>query len=57
VLVAAHGNSNRSIVMAVEGLTGEQVVTVELATGTPYVYELDASGKMLGKKILALNPA
>jgi 2,3-bisphosphoglycerate-dependent phosphoglycerate mutase len=57
VLVAAHGNSNRSIVMAVEGLTGEQVVTVELTTGTPYVYELDASGKMLGKKILALNPA
>jgi 2,3-bisphosphoglycerate-dependent phosphoglycerate mutase len=57
VLVAAHGNSNRSIVMAVEGLTGEQAVTVELATGTPYVYELDASGKMLGKKILALNPA
>jgi 2,3-bisphosphoglycerate-dependent phosphoglycerate mutase len=56
VLVAAHGNSNRSIVMAVEGLTGEQVVTVELTTGTPYVYELDASGKMLGKKILALNP-
>jgi 2,3-bisphosphoglycerate-dependent phosphoglycerate mutase len=57
VLVAAHGNSNRSIVMAVEGLTGEQVVTVELATGTPYVYELDASGKMLGKKILAHKPA
>lgn len=55
VLVAAHGNSNRSIVMAVEGLTGEQVVAVELATGTPYVYELDTDGKMRGKKVLSLH--
>lgn len=40
VLVAAHGNSNRSIVMELEKLTPEQVVSLELATGVPRVYNL-----------------
>jgi 2,3-bisphosphoglycerate-dependent phosphoglycerate mutase len=39
VLVAAHGNSNRSIVMDIEKLTPEQVVSLELATGAPRIYE------------------
>jgi len=52
VLVAAHGNSNRSIAMALEKLTPEQVVSLEMATGVPYVYEVDTSGKMKSKQIL-----
>src|SRR5437899_2516548 len=51
VLVVAHGNSNRSIVMKLDGLTGEQVVALELATGVPLVYRLDASLKVLAKEV------
>src|SRR5690606_15138509 len=40
VLVAAHGNSLRSIVMGLEGLDTEQVLSLEIATGVPLVYTL-----------------
>lgn len=52
VLVVAHGNSNRSIVMQLDALTPEQVLELNLATGVPLVYELDTDGKVLGKSIL-----
>jgi 2,3-bisphosphoglycerate-dependent phosphoglycerate mutase len=52
VLVAAHGNSLRSIIMKLEQLTPEQVTQLELATGVPIVYELDRSGQVMSKKIL-----
>src|SRR6266571_943889 len=46
VLVAAHGNSLRSIVMAIEKLTPEQILKRELATGEPVVYRIGKSGKL-----------
>jgi 2,3-bisphosphoglycerate-dependent phosphoglycerate mutase len=46
VLVAAHGNSLRSIVMAIEKLTPEQILKRELATGEPVVYRIAKSGKL-----------
>jgi len=49
VLVAAHGNSLRSIVMAIEGLTPEQILKRELATGEPVVYRIGADGKLAEK--------
>lgn len=52
VLVVAHGNSNRSIAMALESLSPEEVISLELGTGVPYVYEVDAMGKMLSKRTL-----
>lgn len=52
VLVVAHGNSNRSIVMAIEDLTPEQILKTELATGAPYLYEVSAEGKALSKTAL-----
>lgn len=52
VLVSAHGNSLRSIIMDLEGLTPEQIVKVELATGIPLLYELDKTGKVLSKSVL-----
>lgn len=46
VLVAAHGNSLRALIMQLEGMTGEQIVARELATGAPIVYRWDpATGK------------
>jgi len=53
VLVVAHGNSLRSIIMGVEKLTGEEIVARELATGAPIVYRLDAAGGVLDKQDLA----
>ncbi len=38
VFVSAHGNSLRSIVMELDGLSKEQVVALELATGAPLIY-------------------
>ena len=46
VLVAAHGNSLRALVMAIEGLTPEQILKRELATGEPVIYQLGADGKL-----------
>jgi 2,3-bisphosphoglycerate-dependent phosphoglycerate mutase len=39
VLVSAHGNSLRSIVMDIEHLTEEEVLELEIATGQPIIYE------------------
>ena len=39
VLVAAHGNSLRSIVMHIEGLSKEEVLSLEIPTGIPIIYE------------------
>ncbi|OAV97859.1 2,3-bisphosphoglycerate-dependent phosphoglycerate mutase [Puccinia triticina 1-1 BBBD Race 1] len=47
VLVAAHGNSLRSIIMQLEGLTGDEIVKKELDTAVPIIYELDSEGKVL----------
>lgn len=52
VLVVAHGNSNRSIVMELDQLDGESIMKVELPTGQPLVYELSASGEVLSKSVL-----
>ena len=52
ILIAAHGNSLRSIVMHLDKLTKEQVLELNLATGIPIVYQLDARLKILSKKEL-----
>lgn len=52
VLVAAHGNSLRSIIMHLDQLTREQVLTLELGTGVPVVYDLDATGAIVSKRVL-----
>jgi len=53
VLVAAHGNSLRSIVMDLEKMTREQVLDLNIPTGVPIVYELDNDLKIVSKKILS----
>ena len=52
VIVAAHGNSLRSIVMDLERLTREQVLELNIATGVPLVYELDGALSIVKKTIL-----
>jgi 2,3-bisphosphoglycerate-dependent phosphoglycerate mutase len=46
ILVAAHGNSLRALVMAIEGLTPEQILKRELATGEPVIYRLKVDGTL-----------
>jgi len=41
VLVAAHGNSLRSIVMEIEGLSKDEVLSLEIPTGVPRTYAYD----------------
>jgi 2,3-bisphosphoglycerate-dependent phosphoglycerate mutase len=52
VLVSAHGNSLRSIVMELDGLDTEEVPGLELKTGVPLVYEIDNTGNVTGKTVL-----
>lgn len=52
VLVAAHGNSLRSIIMHLDQLSREEVLSLELGTGVPVVYDLDTTGNVQSKKIL-----
>lgn len=50
VFVSAHGNSLRSIIMDLEGLSKEQVVSLEIATGLPIIYNY-AEGKFTQEMI------
>ena len=52
VLVAAHGNSLRALIMALEGLSGDEVVKLELATGVPMIYRLNQDSTLASKEIL-----
>lgn len=49
VLVSAHGNSLRAIVMDLDHLTREQVLELNIPNGIPIVYEIDSTGKVLSK--------
>jgi 2,3-bisphosphoglycerate-dependent phosphoglycerate mutase len=45
LIVAAHGNSLRALVMHMDGLSPEEIAKVNIPTGFPLVYSFDASGK------------
>lgn len=55
VIVAAHGNSLRALIMDLEGLTGDEIIARELATAAPIVYQLDATGGVLNRADLVTN--
>lgn len=52
VLVAAHGNSLRAMIMALDGLTPEEIIKLELGTGVPVVYKLNADSTVASKEVL-----
>jgi 2,3-bisphosphoglycerate-dependent phosphoglycerate mutase len=54
ILIAAHGNSLRALVMQLDGLSSEEIIDVNIGTGVPYCYELDAQGQVTSKEILEL---
>jgi 2,3-bisphosphoglycerate-dependent phosphoglycerate mutase len=52
VLIAAHGNSLRSIIKELENLSEEEITKVELGTAIPIVYDIDENGQVTDKIIL-----
>lgn len=52
IVVSAHGNSLRAIVMELDHLTKEEVLDLNIANGVPIVYDIDSTGKILKKEIL-----
>src|ERR1700728_202152 len=52
VLVAAHGNSLRALVMVLDRLTPATIPSMELATGVPIVYRLKADSTVESKDVL-----
>lgn len=52
VIVAAHGNSLRAMIMILENLSGEEILKRELQTGAPIVYRLGADGRSIDRKDL-----
>ena len=53
VLVAAHGNSLRALVMVLEKLTPQTILQREIGTGAPIIYRLAADATVAEKKDLA----
>jgi 2,3-bisphosphoglycerate-dependent phosphoglycerate mutase len=55
VLISAHGNSLRAMIMALEGLSGDEIVKRELETGVPILYRLNADSTIAAKEVLSLE--
>jgi 2,3-bisphosphoglycerate-dependent phosphoglycerate mutase len=52
ILISAHGNSLRALVMYLEKLSKEQILETEIPTGIPKVYELDKDLNILAMKYI-----
>ena len=52
VLVVAHGNSLRALVMHLDGLSHAEVLELEIPTGAPLLYEIGTDGQITGKRYL-----
>jgi 2,3-bisphosphoglycerate-dependent phosphoglycerate mutase len=53
VLVAAHGNSLRALRKHLDGISDDDIVKLELPTGVPTVYELDADLRPISRRDLS----
>lgn len=52
VIVAAHGNSLRALTKYIEGISDEDIINLEIATGQPIVYEMDKKLNIISKEKL-----
>ncbi|HAB0008499.1 TPA_asm: 2,3-diphosphoglycerate-dependent phosphoglycerate mutase [Listeria monocytogenes] len=52
VVIAAHGNSLRALVKFLEGISDDEIMDLEIPTGVPLVYELNADLKPVNKYYL-----
>lgn len=56
VIVAAHGNSLRTIIKHLEKIADEDAHSVEIMTGEVLMYEIDDAGEVVKKEVLVVNP-
>ena len=49
VLIAAHGNSLRSLIKYLEDISDEDIVKLEIPTGAPIHYSFDEDGNVISK--------
>ena len=56
VMLAAHGNTLRAMLMYLDGITPEDIAEVNVPTGIPLIYEFDADGKVLNPGGTYLDP-
>ena len=52
ILVSAHGNSLRALIMYLEKISGDEIVKLEIATGQPIIYKFDDDFQAVKKEIL-----
>jgi 2,3-bisphosphoglycerate-dependent phosphoglycerate mutase len=52
VVIAAHGNSLRALVKYLDGISDEDIVELNIPTGMPLVYELDANLRKVSSRYL-----
>lgn len=52
LVIAAHGNSLRALVKHLDGISDEDIVELNIPTGMPLVYRLDANLRPISKKYL-----
>lgn len=52
ILIAAHGNSLRALVMQLEGLSSDAIIGVNIGTGEPYCYDMADDGSVIDKTII-----
>jgi len=50
IIIAAHGNSLRALTKHLEGISDEDIMGLEIPTGSPIIYELDHDLKVIDKK-------
>ena len=56
IMLAAHGNTLRAMLMYLDGITPEDIAEVNVPTGIPLIYEFDADGKVLNPGGTYLDP-
>ncbi|MDI3289372.1 2,3-diphosphoglycerate-dependent phosphoglycerate mutase [Polyangium sp. 15x6] len=52
VIIAAHGNSLRALVKHLDGISDSEIVELNIPTGVPLLYELDANLKPISRRYL-----
>lgn len=52
VIISAHGNSLRALIMYLENLSKEEILQTEIPTGSPKIYNLDENLKVIDTKYL-----
>ncbi len=54
VLVVSHGNTIRSLVKHIEGVSDEDIKKIEIATASPLLYEMDESKRLVRGRLTSL---